>query len=85
MIQAEYQRCVQNLGFGKRLPTALYLFRDETSDFGTDLNSLLARLSTIYGIGPDSNVIKFRTDLARGDDLDERERDKSDQVCYFFS
>ena len=59
----EYQRHVGGIGFGKRLPTALYVYRvDGMADCGQELNDLLARLVVGYGVGPEFNVIKFRTD-----------------------
>lgn len=58
----EYQRQLELLGFGKRLPTALYVYREAGSDFGVELNQLIAMLATQYGVGDQFNVIKFRTD-----------------------
>lgn len=41
----EYQHHVGGIGFGKRLPTAIYLYRgDGLGDCGNELNDLLARL-----------------------------------------
>ncbi len=48
--------------FGKRLPTAVYVFREASSDFGPELNQLLAILATQHDLGEEFNVIKFRTD-----------------------
>jgi hypothetical protein len=58
----EYQGCLENVSFGKRLPGALYVARDESSDFGPKLNQLLAQLATVFEVGPEFNLIKFRTE-----------------------
>ena len=58
----EYQSCLAQIPFGKRLPGALYVIRDEGSDFGTGLNQLLAQLVIVFEVGPEFNLIKFRTD-----------------------
>lgn len=57
-----YQECLGRLAFGKRLPGALYVVRDATSDFGPELNQLLAQLVVVFGLGPEFNLVKFRTD-----------------------
>ena len=61
MILAEYQELLSRIPYGKRLPGALYVFRDEKSDFGEQVNQLIARSAAIYGVGPEFNVVKFRT------------------------
>jgi len=58
----EYQGCLDKLTFGKRLPGALYVARDTGSDFGPELNQLLAQLAVVFEVGPEFNLIKFRTD-----------------------
>jgi hypothetical protein len=58
----EYQGYLEKLSFGKRLPGALYVARDEASDFGPELNQLLAQLAVVFEVGPEFNLIKFRTD-----------------------
>lgn len=58
----EYRSCIGKLAFGKRLPGALYVVRDSTSDFGPELNQLLAQLAVVFEVGPQFNLIKFRTD-----------------------
>jgi len=58
----EYQGYLNQLSFGKRLPGALYVARDEGSDFGPELNQLLAQLAVVFEVGPEFNLIKFRTD-----------------------
>jgi hypothetical protein len=58
----QYQGYLNQLSFGKRLPGALYVARDEGSDFGPALNQLLAQLAVVFEVGPEFNLIKFRTD-----------------------
>src|SRR5262249_43393410 len=36
--------------------------RDAISDFGPELNQLLAQLVVVFEVGPEFNLIKFRTD-----------------------
>ena len=50
------------LKHGKRLPSAIYVFREANSDFGRELNQVLAILETQHGLDAKYNVIKFRTD-----------------------
>lgn len=58
----KYQECVAKLSYGKRLPGAFYVFRSEQADFGQELNQLLAQLAVVFQVGPEFNLIKFRTD-----------------------
>lgn len=58
----EYQDHLSRISHGKRLPRALYVFRDTASDFGVALNQLLAQLAAVFAVGPEFNLIKFRTD-----------------------
>ena len=58
----EYQRHLATLKYGKRLPTAIYVFRQTDTDFGPKLNQVLAILAAQHGLGDQFNVIKFRTD-----------------------
>lgn len=58
----QYQRCLEQLSFGKRLPGALYVVRDGVRDVGAELNQLLAQLVVVFEVGPEFNPIKFRTD-----------------------
>jgi hypothetical protein len=63
MDLVEYQRLVAAIGFGKRLPTALYVFRDsEAGGLGTDLDHMVAQMVVAFQIGPEFNVIKLRSD-----------------------
>lgn len=57
-----YQECLRRLVFGKQLPGALYVAREGGSDFGPELNQLLAQLAVLFELGPEFNLIKFRTD-----------------------
>jgi hypothetical protein len=58
----EYQRHLANLKYGKRLPGAIYVFKEADSDFGKELNQLLAILKARHGLDAKFNVIKFRLD-----------------------
>ena len=58
----EYQQHLAALKHGKRLPTSVYVFREPDTDFGRELNQLLAILATQHGLDEKFNVIKFRTD-----------------------
>ena len=57
----EYQNCLAKLSFGKRLPRAVYVVREETSNFGPELDQLLAQLVELFEVGPEFNLIKFHT------------------------
>lgn len=59
---AEYQQHLAALKHGKRLPTAIYVFRQPDTDFGRELNQLLATLAARHGLDEKFNVLKFRTD-----------------------
>lgn len=61
MTLAQFQACIDAIPYGKRLPGALYAFRSTSSDFGPQLNSLLANLVEVHAIGSAYNLIKFRT------------------------
>ncbi len=63
MVQLqEYQQHLAALPYGKRLPTAVYVYREPDSDYGPELNQVVAKLAIRHELGPDFNVIKFRTD-----------------------
>jgi len=62
MTLNEYQGYVARISHGKRLPGALYVARDVGSDFGAELNQLLAQLVLVFAVGPEFNLIKFRTE-----------------------
>lgn len=58
----EYQQHLAALKYGKRLPSAIYVFRQTDTDFGPKLNQVLAILATQHELDAKFNVIKFRTD-----------------------
>ncbi|HRY51337.1 MAG TPA: DNA phosphorothioation-associated putative methyltransferase [Candidatus Paceibacterota bacterium] len=62
MDLAEYRRHIDALGFGKILPTAVYLYRDAGASLGAELDQLIARVIAAFEITPEFNVLKFRTD-----------------------
>ena len=62
MTLHEYQDHLSRISHGKRLPSALYVFRDTANDFDPKLNQLLAQLAVVFEVGPEFNLIKFRTD-----------------------
>jgi hypothetical protein len=64
MDLAEYKMQLEQLPYGKRLHTAVYLYHEPGTTFGQSIDSLLARIIERYQfkITPDFNVIKFRTD-----------------------
>ena len=68
MDLAEYKKQLEQLAYGKRLHTAIYLYHEPgtTFNFGPTIDSLLAGIIERYQIQitPDfnANVIKFRTD-----------------------
>jgi hypothetical protein len=73
----DYQRHLAALPIGKRLPTAVYVYRDAGFDVGAALNGLVGTLAVRHELGPEFNVIKFRADelkvsfLSYPDFLDE--------------
>jgi hypothetical protein len=58
----EYQRELAQLPFGKRLPTAVYVYRLENPGFGGPLDRLVRQVAAVFQISEDFNVIKFRVD-----------------------
>lgn len=59
---SDYRGHVERIPFGKRVHTALYVFREAGVSFGEPLDLLLAGISKRCEIAPEFNVIKFRTD-----------------------
>ena len=57
----DYKSFVERIPFGKRLPTALYVFRTDDRTFGEALDSLLSLLIKNNEISTAFNIIKFRT------------------------
>jgi hypothetical protein len=62
MDLAEYKEHVKRIPYGKRVHTALYLFREEVTNLGEDLDLLLAGIVKRCEISAEFNVVKFRTD-----------------------
>ena len=61
MTLQEFQSHVARIPHGKRLPGAVYVFRESCSSFGQELTRLLAQLAAVFKVGPEFNLIKFRT------------------------
>ena len=62
MNLAEYRQHVEAIPYGKRLPSALYVFRAEGASLGKKLDALLTRVATTCGADARHNAIKFRLD-----------------------
>jgi hypothetical protein len=62
MNLAEYRQQVEAIPYGKRLPSALYVFRAEGASLGEKLDALLTRVAATCGADARHNVIKFRLD-----------------------
>jgi DNA phosphorothioation-associated putative methyltransferase len=62
MDLAEYKALVARIPHGKRVHTALYVYRGEGAKFGEALDLLLGGIVQRCGIAPEFNVVKFRTD-----------------------
>ncbi len=54
----EYRAILANFPCGKRLPTALYVHRDEKLSLGEKMDRLLAKLMEAYAITPAFKVLK---------------------------
>jgi len=61
----DFQTAVQAISFGKRLPNAVYVHRGDGVAFDGPLKAIVDRLAELHGVGPDFNVLKFRTDAPR--------------------
>lgn len=62
MTLIEYQALVRKIPLGKRLPMAVYVFRESGFNYGRELNQLVAMLVARHELGDRFNVIKFRSD-----------------------
>lgn len=62
MNLAEYKQHLAAIPYGKRLPAALYLYRDETWRFGDALEALVRQAAIACGATQLHNVLKFRLD-----------------------
>ena len=58
----DYKASIEKLPHGKRLPSALYIFRTPDLQLDQDLATLLVRLIQQFSIGEEYNLLKFRTD-----------------------
>lgn len=58
----EYQLHLAAIGFGKKLPAAIYVYRGDGLSLGEELDQLVAQAAAVFQIGPEFNVLKFRTD-----------------------
>ena len=47
----DYQTYLSRISHGKKLPGALYLYRDESASFGLEIDRLLSQIIAVYGIG----------------------------------
>lgn len=64
MTLPEFQEAVSQLPFGKRLPGATYIFRDWTDPAPVGpppFERLLSELRSRFHLGPEFNVLKFRS------------------------
>lgn len=59
---AEYRQCVERIAFGKRVHSAVYVYRVDGATLGEKLELLLGGLVKQCEIGQEFNVVKFRTD-----------------------
>jgi len=57
-----FRELVEQIPFGKRLPKAVYVYREADSDYGAELTQLVAKLAQRHTLGNEFNVVKFRTD-----------------------
>ena len=62
MKLSDYKECVERIPFGKRLPAAVYVYRDASTRLSEPLDAFLESLVKRCEIGPEFNVVKFRTD-----------------------
>jgi len=65
MTLEEYRRQVSSLPYGKRLPNAVYVYRDGDEFPNPLLAQILAHLIDRFELGEQFNVIKFRTDAPK--------------------
>ena len=55
----EYRAFVEALPYGKRLPTAIYVYRAVDCQFGDEMDRILSRLCETLGASDEFNVLKF--------------------------
>ncbi len=58
---SEYQFAVEDLDFGKRLPSAVYVFEESTHHLPAPLGPLVILLRNKLELGNEFNVLKFST------------------------
>ena len=58
----EYQTILEGLSYGKRLPTAVYIYRGEGTKLPLPLEQLVGATAERCQVGPEFTVLKFRTD-----------------------
>lgn len=63
MNLADYQECLGRIEFGKRLPTALYLYWE--SNLSGELRELLEKLREKLELGEEFNVLKLHTNALK--------------------
>lgn len=56
---------IEGLSFGKRLPTAVYVFDEPHEHLPLVLRNVCAELRRRFGIGPEYNLVKFHRDQPR--------------------
>ena len=61
MNLAEYQQAVDDLPFGKRLPTAIYVFAPDESTLPQGLANFVGKLLQRLGLSAAFNILKFST------------------------
>jgi hypothetical protein len=59
---AEYRQCVEQIPFGKRVHSAVYVYRVERGTLGDKLDVLLTGIAERCGVSAEFNLVKFRTD-----------------------
>jgi DNA phosphorothioation-associated putative methyltransferase len=65
MTFADYQQAVENLSYGKRLPTAKYVFADSSTPLPDPLATLITALRQKFSPDGIHNLIKFHTSSYR--------------------
>lgn len=58
----EYKRHVEQLSFSKKLPAAVYVYRDAGVSLGEGLDQLVGQVVVAFQVGAEFNVLKFHTD-----------------------
>jgi hypothetical protein len=62
MDLAEYRELVDRIPFGKRLHTAVYIYREGLVGVGGSLGKVLDQVVARYQVSVEFNLVKFRTD-----------------------